>query len=384
MANDISYPGYGTLTNERVRNTILPKFIREVEQANTRNYQILALIESLGNKVMGEGGNGFSWPVAYKMHRAETYTGETTRVFSQQDQHKLANLDWRGYQITDAMKFREFEMAKGPEAVINIFKSFGQRMTDSMKFNLATECFVDGTTSANSRSWHGFESLFGTAGNSIKIDDNTDRTANAADVFLAPSTVYAGLRTDRGNYGGDLESGASWPLGRSSPEYDFWTPGIINYKSTDTSLLSGTGTWAANCEFAMRTGILRTQRNTTAETQISNVLLAPDLYQAFQNYWSNKVRIVPKESETSLLKLGFQNVINFDGVEVSLDHAIDPGLGYGFNPRNIMLRCMYSQMYKFVGPIVDETASQYNFVLSNLSNLQFKSPRNFFKLVNGT
>lgn len=380
----ITYPGYHTVTNERIRNTILPKFLTEVEQANTRNYAMIALIEALGNKKMNEGGSGFSWPVMYKVHRMEGYTGETTRVFSQQDQHKLAALSWRGYQITDAMKFLEFEMAKGAEAIVKMFSTFGQRMTDSMKFNLATECYIDGTSAANSLSWHGLESLFGTTGKSIQLSNNTDRTANAADIFLAPDSEYANIKTSRGYYGGDIESGTSWPLGRSSPEYDFWSPMIINYKSTDSTLLSGTGTWAANCSFAMRTGILRTQRNSAAESQISNVFLAPDLYQTFQNYWESKQRLIPNASPTSLLKLGFTNVLNFDGVEVSLDHAIDNGVGYGFNPRNIELRCMYDKMYKFVGPIVDETASQYNFVLSNLSNLKFKSPRLFFKLIAGT
>ena len=42
------------------------------------------------------------------------------------------------------------------------------------------------------------ESIFGTDGETINIDDGTFRAANAADPFAAPNDVYAGLSTELG------------------------------------------------------------------------------------------------------------------------------------------------------------------------------------------
>ncbi len=47
------------------------------------------------------------------------------------------------------------------------------------------------------------------------------------DTYSRLDEAECNLRMDLGNYGGDNESGETWPNGVADPEYDFWTPLIV-------------------------------------------------------------------------------------------------------------------------------------------------------------
>ena len=377
----MAYKGFNPVAFSRTAATTLAKHIRDVEESMLRNYQLGALLESAGRVNFNNSGEGFDWPVQYRLHSVEGNTGETQRNFTRRNLWKTANLEYRGYQVTDSMYYREFRSNRGEEGVVKVFEKFVDRLETSITQGLGGEYYVDGEATGNEQSWHGLESMFG-ATNSFKFDDGVSRSLNALDVAAIGSSTYAGIQTAQGTYGGENESGSVWPKGIADPEYDFWSPLIVNYAcTTDTELGNAGGDeWIDQGDEAMRYAIINAQRNSSKNGQITNIMLARDLYLGLLNLIDDKERIAIT-SEHSLRALGFKNVLNFDGVEVSWEAAIPSAVGYGLNYDNIELKSMDSSLLRSEGPEYDIHSQSFNAVVSTLSNLKFSSPRNFFKLL---
>ena len=377
----MAYKGFNPVAFSRTAATTLANHIREVEESMLRNYQMGALLEAGGRVNYNNSGEGFDWPVQYRLHKVEGNTGETQRNFARRNLWKTANLEFRGYQTTDSMYYREFRSNKGPEGVVKVFDNFVERLETSLTQGLGGEYYVDGSASGNEQSWHGLESMFVLNG-TVNSTSGAQRAANAADIVGYPNDTYSVLSTVLGNYGGENESGQYWPDGISDAEYDFWSPLVVNYTTTHADLPSTTQTWAGQGDEAMRYAIINAQRNTSKNGQITNILLSRDLYMGLLNIIDTKERI-QISSEQSLRALGFKNVLNFDGIEVSWEAAIASGVGYGINYDNMELKSMDSSLLRSEGPEYDIHSQSFNAVVSTLSNMKFSSPRNFFKLIAG-
>ena len=374
----MAYKGFNPVAFSRTAATTLANHIREVEESMLRNYQMGALLEAGGRVNYNNSGEGFDWPVQYRLHKVEGNTGETQRNFARRNLWKTANLEFRGYQTTDSMYYREFRSNKGPEGVVKVFDNFVERLETSLTQGLGGEYYVDGSASGNEQSWHGLESMFVLNG-TVNSTSGAQRSANAADIVGYPNDTYAALSTVLGNYGGENESSQYWPDGISDAEYDFWSPLVVNYTTTHADLPASTQTWAGQGDEAMRYAIINAQRNTSKNGQITNILLSRDLYMGLLNIIDTKERI-QISSEQSLRALGFKNVLNFDGIEVSWEAAIASGVGYGINYDNMELKSMDESLLRSEGPEYDIHSQSFNAVVSTLSNLKFSSPRNFFKL----
>lgn len=382
----MTYKGFNPVAFARTASTTLARHIREVEQAFLRNYQIGALLEANGRLVYGYSGEGFDWPVQYRIHNVEGNTGETQRNFVRRNLWKVANQEFRGYQTTDSMFYREFLSNKGEEGIVKVYDRFVERLETSMKQTLGGEYYIDGEITANNQSWHGLETLFNTADTRGTVDPHTydvdeaeKRAANAEDIVGYPQGSYAGLNMQLGYYGGENETGKVWPDGLADPEFDFWTPLIVNYTTTSTLLPSATNTWAGQGTEAMRYAIINCQRNVSMEGQITNILLNRELYRQLLDSLASKERI-NITSETGLRALGYKNVINFDGVEVSWEVAVPSGVGYGINYNQMQLISMDDVLLRSEGPEYDMDSQSFKAVVSTLSNIKYSSPRNFFKL----
>ncbi|MAH44510.1 hypothetical protein CMI37_01700 [Candidatus Pacearchaeota archaeon] len=381
----MAYKGFNPVAFARTSATTLAKHIREVEEVMLRNFQMGALLEAAGRVNYNNSGEGFDWPVQYRLHRIEGNTGETARNFARRNLWKTASLEYRGYQVADTMYYREFRSNRGPEGIVKVFDNFVERLETSLTEGLGGEYYVDGTATGNEQSWHGLESLFGTDGTVGAADGAQNlisATLDPADIVAWPSATYAGLSTVLSNYGGENESGEYWPHGIADPEMDFWTPLIVNYTTTHADLPSTTNTWAGQGDEAMRFAIIQSQRNTSKNGQMTNIMLGRDLYMGLLNLIDDKERIAIT-SEHNLRALGFKNVVNFDGIEVSWEAAVPSSVGYGLNYDNIELKSMDESLLRSEGPEYDIHSQSFNAVVSTLSNLKFSSPRNFFKLMAG-
>jgi len=376
----VTYQGYTNTDWARTAATTLADHIRDEEQAWMKNYQLGALLEANGRISYNHGGRGMTWPVRYRKHAMEGNTGETPRNFARKNLWKVAALpNKRGYQATDSISKGEMLENRGEPAIIKLFDDFVERISESMKQGVGPEFYIDGNATGNEQSWHGLESAFGatqtvTAGTAGAVA----RTANAADFVGYPNDTYAELSTVLGNEGGEGDPVATWPNGVNDPEFDFWSPLLVNY--TCSGFSGAADTWAAQGDEALRFGIIHGQRNSLQDGQMTNVLLDRNLYFQLLNLIDNKEQLnVNRGEDWSLVRLGFKNVVGFDGIEVSWETGIPANVGYGLNYKNIELRCMEDTIFKSEGPFYDEHTQNYNAVVYTLSNMKLNSPRNFVK-----
>lgn len=377
-----TYQGYSQQQWARLINTTLAEHRRELQENMLRNYQFGALLEANGRVTYGHGGNGFDWPVQFKLAPASGNTGEQTRNFVRRNYTKLAYLDWRGYEVTDSMTKFEFLANRGEEGVVKIMDRMKGNLERSLKQHFGRQYYIDGNATGNEQSWHGFESMMATNSSldTIPIDGSGARSANQADPVANPNDTYAGISTALGTYGGETDSTVGWPSGVASPEYDFWSPLVVIFDST---YFGATDDTFDKGHKAIRFGLTHATRNSGgADEQITNVMLARDLYYDFKNIQDAKEEIiVDNASQGSLRSLGFKNTFIFDGVEVTYENGCPARTGYGFNIRGLELASMEDELLTTEAEW-DMRTQSYNAVVGTLSNLVFlNGPRNTFKLV---
>jgi len=357
--------------------TTIINYLREEELTTFRKFKVFAALEGSGNVLMNQSGRGIQWQIRYRNQPVSGNNGETPRVFSRQNLWVDAELPFRGYQVPDSIFKKEMLENRGQQALIQVASKMASRLQESMEQHLSHEVWVDGNLPGNHLRFHGIESFMGYDG-TVNIDDGTKRVANAADMFAWPADTYGGVNTGLGAVAGSQHPGSSWPNGTCDPEYDFYSPIIVNY--TSTSFKGGTTpTWEDNCIQAVREGINQAKRNDTKESQIDMVIVDRRMYTQYQNKLDSKERILANNNE-GLRSYGFKDVFQQDGVDISTEYAVPNGCGYGLSIANMEMRCMEGNLMTPEGPFYNEELQSYRYVVSVLANLRFRSPRNFFKL----
>lgn len=361
----------------RTIGTTLVTHLREEELTTFRKFKIFALLEGNGKVAMNQGGRGFDWQVRYRNQPVTSNTGESARVFSRHNLWQRANLPYRGYTVTDQVTKREMLENRGAQALIDVAGKMASRLQESMQEHLGVEVYVDGNAVGNEDRFHGLESIFKYDG-TVTIDGATagaKRAANAADLFAWPSATYAGLNTGLGYLAGSQLETGSWPRVRVDPEYDFWSPLIVNYTSTS---LNATPTWKNTCIEAMREGINHAKRNDTKESQIDVIMLHRQMYIDFLHRLDGRERAIVTKTN-GLRSYGFGDVVELDGLEVSTEYAVPTGVGYGLSIGNMEMKCMEGQLMVPEGPYYNEELQAYRYAVGVLANIKMKSPRNFVK-----
>ena len=358
--------------------TTIVNHLREEEIASLRKYKLFAALEGSGQIRTNMSGRGFDWEIQYRNHTPSGNNGETPRTFARQNLWKRAELEFRGAQASDAIYKKEMLENRSAQALVNVAGKMASRLLTSMEQYLAKEWTIDGYAAGNELRFHGIESFMGLAATPQTINKTTGalRNRNDEDPFYAPSDTYAGLSTVLGAYGGSADAVSMWPSGKVDPEFDFFSPIVVN---ADSSYF-GASSWKDNCAKALREAIHQTRRNDTKEDQVDMVLLDRRLFIDFLNTLDAKERVIVSRTN-GLRSYGFTDVFEFDGVEVGSEGSVPANTGYGLAVGNVELLCMENQLMVSEGPFYDEITQQYRYVVSTLGNLKFKSPRNFFKLV---
>jgi hypothetical protein len=357
--------------------TTIVNHLREEEIASLRKYKFFAALEGAGQIRTNMSGRGFDWEIQYRNHNPSGNNGETPRNFARENLWKKLELEYRGAQVTDAIYKREMLENRSAQALVNVAGKMASRLLTSMEQYLAKEWVQDGYAAGNELRFHGIESFMAaTQTINSTVTGATARTADAADPFFYPNDTYAGLSTVLGAYGGSATPVGFWPNGVSDPEFDFFSPVIVN---ADSSYF-GASTWKDNCVKAVREALHQTRRNDTKEDQVDMVLLDRRLFIDFLNTLDAKERVIVSR-QNGLRSYGFTDVFELDGVEVSAENSVPANTGYGLAVGNIELLCMENQLMVSEGPFYDELTQQFRYVVSTLGNLKFKSPRNFFKLI---
>lgn len=366
----VTYQGFSQTDFSRHMATTLAKHIRELEDAATRNFPALAQMEATGRISYNHSGRGFDWPVQYRIHNVEGNTGETQRNFQRRNLYKTAYLPFRGYQTTDAMYHAEFVANRGEEGIVKVYDTFIEKLTRSIRQVLGKEVYTNGNASGNEKYWHGFETLFVTNG-TLNVSTGAQRSTNSGDKVGYPSTTYAGISTQLGGTSGDWETTSIWPEGDGDPDFDFWAPLVIQHNSSAFT----------NALESLRFGIIHCQKNATLEEQLTTAVHSRTFYNTLLNLidGSEQLQVRPGDDPNTLRALGFKNTFMYDGVEQTFDSAISGSRGYGYNYMNCELRAQDDSLLRPEGPEYDIETQAYNAVVSTLSNMKFKSPRNFIK-----
>lgn len=370
-----------------VLNTTIRNYIKDREQDTLRNRKLLAKAQANGNVSYGWSGDQVEWRIEYKRQNIQGMADADTLTFPRIDRFKKANLDWRGYAATDSVTKKEKLMNAGPQAIINRYTEITNLLMTDIEENFSQELYVDGNASGNDKRIHGLESFFGIA--TAAVTGITAAGEIIGTPLLAPSDTYANLNTDLGYYGGSwtpaLGAAGPWPAGYGSPEFDFYSPLIMDITST---LAAGSGGWAsATATFAARGleitryGIIKSKKNQTKRGQIDTVLMSDDYFRQFLALMQPEERILVKTGNApqgSLASLGFTDVVNFDGVEITYEFGMPSNTMYGFNTSNFEIRSLQKQLFVPEGPDFDIASQSWRFSIDFYGNTVFR-PRYYFK-----
>lgn len=358
--------------------TTIINYLREEELTTFRKFKVFAALEGSGNVIMNQSGRGIDWQIRYRNQPVSGNNGETPRVFARQNLWVDAQLPFRGYQVTDSIYKKEMLENRGQQALVQVAGKMASRLQESMEQYLSKEIWIDGNATGNELRFHGIESFMANAGTVDWTNGTQNATPSANDMFGWPSDTYAGVNTALGAIAGSQSPGSSWPNGTCDPEFDFFSPIIVNYTSNRFGN-TGTQSWQLNCVEAVREGINQAKRNDTKESQIDMVIVDRKMYTQYQNRLDSKERILANNNE-GLRSYGFKDVFQQDGVDISTEYAVPNNSGYGLSIANMELRCMEGNLMTAEGPFYNEELQSYRYVVSVIANLRFRSPRNFFAL----
>lgn len=359
----------------RVVNTTISEYLKGEEINVLRNRKLLALLKSKGRISMNHSGISHTWRVRYKQVPMTGYSDGNTITFPRRERHKTAEIEWRGYVTTDSLTKKERLMNRSTQQIIDIYSGTTKLLMEDINDQFGQEFYIDGNATGNEERMHGIESFMGQSGVSA-----------SAPVGSAVDT-YAGLTTTLGTYGGAWSpSTAAWPTGSGDAQFDFWSPLLVDYTSAVAAGSGGwsaaTKTWPNTCDDALRFAVLYTQKNRTMEEQLDVFFLETDLYRQWLTKISDKERInVMRGQDSALVKLGFKDVTNLDGTDITSEYGIPTNTGYGFNVDKMELMSMQGQLFVADGPEWSPSDRAWRFAIDCLGNFKF-NPRNFAKLKN--
>jgi len=349
----------------RVVNTTISNYIRGEEVNILRNRKLTALLKSRGRITMNWAGDDMTWRIRYKRGVMNGYADTDSMNFKRQDRWKTARLGWRGYNSTDAMTKQERLKNRGVQAIINVYSQIAQSLMEDMEEAFSDELYVDGNATGNAKKIHGIESFMG---------------AGASNGYVAtPSDSFAGLNTDLGSYGGGWTG--TWPTGKGDANYDFWSPLLVDY--TGSGWEAATKTWANTCVESLRFAIIKSQKNKTQRGKLDVFMLNDELYRGFLGRLDEKQRlqIQSNSSNSTLIKLGFTDVQNFDGVDITYEYGTPADTGYGLNIDQMEMRSMQGQLFVPDGPDYDIATKSWRFSIDFFGNCVW-NPRYQVKLKN--
>lgn len=343
----------------------IAKYFRGAEPAVLRNRKVLAMLADRGLISYNNSGEHVEWRTRYLQNAMSGFGDGNTLTFPRINRLKVMSLDWRGYSCAEQMFERDKAMNKGTEAIVKVFSEMAGWMHEDVDEQLGTEVYVDGNASGNGQKFHGIESFMGVTG-----------TVSSSKVG-APSSTYAGVSCALGAFGG--VNVGNWPDGTAPTNYDFWSPVVVDY--TNANWPQAVKTWENTCIDAQRYGLMASRRNKGKNKQIDVVIHERELYRKLVTLYQTEerinVRMGPEGGSSGLLKLGFSDIINFDGVDTTWEYGVPDGVGYGWCMNDVELMSLYEELLKVKGPVFAEEAQAWRIWLIILANLKFKSLRNF-------
>ena len=346
----------------RLAQTTHQKYIKEVEDATLRNFKVFAMMQDRGRQTNNHSGLEFQWPIMFKQAPVQGLSAGGGITFAQRDRWRTARLGWRASIVTDSITKSERLQNNGEEAIVKVFGGMLKRLGKDLTDNYSLQIYNDGNAAGYENSIHGIESFMSVSGAATNgyVGVNND--------------TYAGLSTALASEGGNwTQTGAAtaWPDGSGDAHYDYFTPLVVDY--TDGSWTASTKTWPNTCLEAMRYGIIQTSgRNRSKDAQLDMICLDRSMYRQFLDKAQAEERImVARSDKQSLVSLGFRDVVNFDGIDITSEYGVPAGVGYGWGIDLLQLMSLQDSLFKPDGPYYNESDQSYRFQVDVHGNMRF-------------
>src|SRR4051794_17364529 len=128
----------------RVVNTTTKNYIKKEEVNILRNRKLTAMLREKGRITFNWGGDKMNWRGRYKRAPMQGYADSETLTFPRHNRWKTAELDYRGYAMTDSMTKQERLKNKSVQQIINVYSQVASSLKTDMEENFATEFYLDG------------------------------------------------------------------------------------------------------------------------------------------------------------------------------------------------------------------------------------------------
>lgn len=357
MIQQASSLGVLYMSFSRIVHSTIREYLRREEVNILRRRRLLALLKDKGRITYGHKGTQLDWKVRHKRAPILQYADAEQLSFPRRNKRLTATLPWRSYAVTDSVTKMERLQNKGVEAIVKIFANIGKELGEDIKDQFCEELFVDGAASGNEKRVHGLDTIF------------QGTSPNANGYIVTPAGTYAGLSMVLANYGGNWTG--NWPDGYGDSHYDFWSGLQVDY--TDTAWDPTTKTWPNTNIEAMRYGIINAERNAD---MLDVILLQKELYRQFLDSIDEKERIAVHRSKekSSLVSLGFNDVQQLDGVDVTWEHGVPSGVGYGLCLEYAELCSLQDRLFSPEIKDFDISGMSFRFAVDFYGNLKF-NPR---------
>lgn len=328
-------------------NSTKPKYTKGASDLTLRSRLLLSLFKRKGKIEYNQHSFECRWQSEFSQPPMLAHGDGGVVDFTNHDAFRQRVLDWRGYILTDAISKKQRAMNKGDSALINLFETKQNRLMKSAMANFNAEMFKSGITTGRENCIHGVETFTG-AGTTV-----------AADRVAKPDGSYAGFDTDVADQGGTWSNSLTpspnasiakdWPDGQGDTEFDWNSPKLVNYSSTNwgTSLT----TWEANSWRVISQTITWLTLTGGDDGSPDICLLAPNLFQGFKNSQEAIRRLtIPQKSGDDF---GFKGTLNMDGTILQTDFDCPVNTGYMINISQQTLSSMFEQLFWIEGPDAD-------------------------------
>lgn len=363
-----------------VINATMPKYLKGASDLTIRSRLLLAMLRRKGRFLYNRSGDQCTWQVEFSQPDVESYGDGGTMDFSNHDAFRQLSIDWRGYKATDSISKKQAMMNSGTEALIKLFSTKQDRLRKALNDKFCGELFKDGNASGRENAIHGLETFMGVG------------TVAAGDIIAEPSDTYdlGGRSTALGNQGGTWSSDLStfpnstiakdWPYGYGSSEFDYLSPKLANWSSTNWGTGSSTA-WEDNCWRVIST-LITWLTTTGGEDGMPDIcLLSSNLFQGYKNHHEVIRRIdVPHQVASDL---GFKgDTLNQDGVAIRPDFDVPANTGYMLNCDKMSIESLWSELFWNEGPDKDPRSGYSTlWAMGFFGNAKYE-PKHFGKLKN--
>ena len=351
------------------------KYLKGASDLTIRKRLLLAMLQRRGRITYNNSGDECRWDVEFSEPPVTAHGDGGVIDFSNHDAYRQIGIDWRGYVATDTMSKKQKQMNRGDEAIVQVFENKNKKLMKAISNNFAGELYKDGEEAGRENNIHGLETFLGAG------------TVTSADRIAAPSDTYGvtALSTAPGTYGGSWSAGLTtkpnaslatdWPDGQGSSEYDFMSPKLINWSSTNWG--TGATTWEANAWRVISQLITWLTTTGGDEGMPTLIPMGSDLYQGYKNAQEVKTRIIVPHKEAQ--DLGFQGVLNEDGCGLYSDFDCPAGVGYGLNLMEMEICSLFDKLFWMEGPDKDpRTVWSYLWGVGFFGNVKYQ-PKNVAK-----